>query len=228
MSTLKTIVYSIMEAIHEHHITDDHDISLEYIRKKINDINQKLIEERYRSGESLDYFYQEICCVDVLCKKRSCVINGETIYEDTITWYSDLTNLNTSLGWKAIKYIGNSDYASNQEFHRLSLSGFQSIKGRRWTGHKTFYFVNNTEVLYHNLPTTGIKKVCVLAILNDPTSACNWDDETTPYPTPDPYKLELLVKQDILSTFGISKDEVQDSRDTTGQQEIKQENKRQQ
>lgn len=208
----KEIAYSILEALYKHNIPDDADISLEYVKKKINDINVRLIEEQYRAGLSLDGFYQKMCCIEVKCEQTACTVDGIVIPSGDVLWYADIPMLNQKIGNKNIIFLG----LMNMEkpFRRMTFSGYTSNAKLDWLKGTEYTIIGN-KVYFKHLPTSGIKYICLVGILADPTTSCSWDEEKM-YPTPDPYKLELLVKQDILSTFAVlPKDVSQDGTDGT-------------
>jgi hypothetical protein len=209
--TYKEIVYSILESVYKYRITDDHDISVDWIKKKVVDINLRMVEEAYKKGESLDSYYQKSCCIEVKCNRLSCTIDGETVESGDVEWYSEISALNPKIGYRNIAFLGTSDM--KREFRRVSYSGFVSSGSLDWV-HGTTYTVIGNKILFKDLPETGTKMICMVRINADPTSVCDWNEDT-PFPTPDPYKLELMVKQDIFSSFNIPlKDEEQDSRDS--------------
>jgi hypothetical protein len=215
----KQIVYSVLESIYNHHITDDVDISIEFVKQKINDVNIRLIEEFDQQGRPLDMFYSKACCIDVVCEKDGCVIDGVTVPSGDIIWKADLPSLNQKVGWKNIAYFGNSDMRTN--FHRVTINSFTSGGVLEWS-RKTSYTIVGETAYFKNLPTSGISKLCIVGLFSNPTTVCNFDEES-PYPTPDAYKLELLVKQDILSTYPLKpKDEINDSRSNDPQSQNQQ------
>lgn len=218
--SLKAIVFSIMESISKFHITDDHDISEEWIMKKVDDVNGIILKDYMKQGLSLDGFYKSTCCITVACEEPYCTIDGQDIYSGTVRWYSDLPAVQESLGWKAIRYLGRDTFQN--AFTRVTQEGFISSDGAEWTGDKPTYFTIGNRAYFKNLSTTGISRICLIAILQNPTSICDYEDATDIYPTPDPFKLEMIVKQDILAMYGITKDEQADTRDTTGNQPIQQ------
>jgi hypothetical protein len=217
-STLKEIAYSVLESIRNFHIVDDNDISIDWIVKKINDINVKLVEADYKSGKNLEGYMQKQCCIEIICEKQYCTIDGVLVESGDVLWYSDVPTLNNKIGNGNIAYLGLSDMKT--AFRRTSMTG-STVSGKlEYGNNKTIYNVIGNKIFYNNLPTTGSKYVCMVGILEDPTTACNWDDDD-PYPTPDTYKLELLVKQDIMSSFNIPKDVINDAQDSLGTQPIK-------
>ncbi len=211
--TQKEIVYSVLESIYKFRIPDDFDISTEFVKKKIDDVNVRLLEEMHKQGESLDAFYQKMCCIEVKCTETACIIDGISIPSSDITWYAELPSLNQKIGTSNIAYFGTSDMKSN--FTKKSESGFFNNGELEWSKSPSYVIVGN-KAYFKDLPTTGNKFLCLIGILSSPSTACNFNDNT-PYPTPDAYKLELLVKQDIVSSLALMpKDEISDSRDGVG------------
>jgi hypothetical protein len=211
--TYKEIAYSILESLYGHNIIDDYNISIDFIKAKINDVNIRLQEEVFKQHDSLEAFYQKQCCIEVVCEKTSCVIEGEMVSSGDVVWYSEIPSLNPKIGWKNISYLGKSDMLKG--FKRVTFSGFMSGAQLDWTRGPIFTIVGN-KIYFRDLPTTGTRMLCMVAILANPILACNFNEDQ-PYPTPDAYKLELLVKKDILSTFpAMPTDEIQDSRDNVG------------
>lgn len=216
VKTQKELVFSILEKLHSFHITDDSKYSERWIAGKIDDINAVILDDYQKQGLPLDAFYQEVCCITIDCRQQSCVIDGVTVKTGDVIWYATLPNLNQKIGWKNIKYLGLPDIGTNgslSEFTRLTHDGFKSVRGRPWTAYETYFAIVAQEARFINLPTSGMKKICGLLILAQPTSACNWNDTTMAYPTPNPDKLVTLVIKDILSTISIPKDEINDQRD---------------
>lgn len=206
----KKIVYSILESINSHLISDDHDIALEFVADKVNDINIRLLEEQAKQGMSLDPFYKKTCCIEIKCERTSCVIDGKTVESGDVVWYSEIPSLNQKIGWKNISFLGPSNLSNG--YHRVPVTGFVSGAKLDWA-QKPIYTVTGNKIYYLNLPESGTKFICMVGIFSNPTNLCDFNEED-PYPTPDPYKLEMLVKQDILATYpNIPKDEYQDGRD---------------
>jgi len=212
--TLKEIVYSILESIYSHYITDDADISYEWVAAKAVDINVKLIEDAFNKKQSLDSFYQKMCCIEVKCQKNTCVIDGKVVPSGEVLWYSDIPKLNSNIGWKNISYLGLDNLKMG--FRRVTINSFET-EGRLDYQSRPTYYIAGEKMYFRDLPESGIKFICLIGILSDPTTACNWDDDNI-FPTPDAYKLELRVKQDILSTFPMMpKDQQNDGQDNLGE-----------
>ena len=210
--SLKKIVYSIKEALEGYNITDDTVYSNEYIADKVKDVRSTMIIDEIRNNIVDDGNYSQYCCLEVQCQNKSCTINGQTITSDEIEYYVELPRLVPNTGWNNIKYFGLIDMKT--PFSRKNVDGFLSLDGNKWTGKDPAYLVVDSHAYLANLPSSGIKFLCMIALLDDPIDECDWDEDDD-YPVSDVFKLEMLVKKDILSTFGIRADVEQDSRDTT-------------
>lgn len=210
---LKNIVETLKEELSGYHISDDNLFTDEYLVDKINSVRAVLIAEQFKESGIDGQFYQTICCNEVKCNSQGCTING-TFYKSGSTYfYIDLPPLIMKVGLKNIMYFGLDDYQT--QFARMSFDGYMSSDGALWTGKMPLYTVVDGMALMKNLPTPGLKYICIMALLSNPVDACNYD-ENDDYPVPDTYKLELLIKKDIMSLYGIVGDEINDSRDIKG------------
>ena len=207
--TISDLVHSILEAISGYEVTDDSIFSPRYIIDKINDVNATLIREALERGMVPDQFYKRVCCINVECLGVSCEINGRTVNSDTIIYKSEMQGLMQTIGEKALRYLGPDDMS--HPINRVGIDAFYLSDGRQWTADKPMFTIIGNDAFFKNL-SPATKFLCAIGIFADPTKTCNWNDDTSIYPTPDPYKLELRVKQDILSTFGIRPDDINDSK----------------
>ncbi len=211
--SLKKIVYSIKEELTGYNITDDVVFSNEYLIDKINDVREVIIKEHFKESGIDGQFYQTICCLEVKCFEHGCTLNGKFYKSGSIYWYVELPALIESVGWKNIMYFGLDDFKT--QFARNSFDAYLSNEGALWTSKMPIYTVVDGKAILKNLPTPGLRYICIMALLQNPQDACNWDEES-PYPVPDVHKLELLVKKDIMSLYGVIPDEKHDARDMKG------------
>lgn len=203
------IIDSIIEGLSAYNVTDDSVFTREFIGYKVDVMRETLIKNDFpKIG---DEYYQSMCCIEVLCLEQGCTVEGlGFIASGDVVWYSELPKLITDVGWKDIKYVGPPDYLEG--FTRMSLSGFQSHHGRLYTMGDIIYTRIGDRIYYANIdPKT--KYVCLIGLLSSPEDECDYD-ENQDYPVPDIMKLEIAVKRDILSTYGILPDSTQD---TSGQ-----------
>jgi hypothetical protein len=210
---LKNIVYTIKEELSGYKITDDTLFEDAYLVDKINGVREVLIAEQFRNKYIDPAFYQQLCCLEVLCDKSGCIIEGEFYPSGNNNHYLNIPSLINKVGFDNILYLGLDDMLT--QFTRTTTAGYVSSEGALWTKRGTIYLVLGDKILIKNLPNPGIKYLCMLGLLSDPTKSCNYD-ENEDYPVPDIYKLELLVKKDIMSVYGIVGDEINDARDIKG------------
>lgn len=209
--SLAKIIYSIKEQLSAYHVTDDTVYDDEFLADKIADVRSNLIYDEQQKKSLSDGYYQQICCLEVMCEEKTCTINGVDVSSGDVTYYIDLPALNERVGDINIKYLGLTDMLT--KFDQKSMDGFISLAGSPYTSGRPAYMRVGKRAYLRNLPTDGTRFLCIIGLLANPVNACDFSDEETPYPVPDVFKLELIVKRDILSTYGISADELQDSRD---------------
>lgn len=212
--TLNEIVSSIIEDVYGYHVTDDSELIPEIVKPKVLAINAKLVQEHFESGKDLTPLAQKICCIELECEKPSCVIDGVTVPTGDVIWKAELPALHPKLGDRAILYLGASDMQTN--FNKVSLSAFLANGKLEWSRSTKYTTVGNI-AYFKEITETGTARLCLLGVLANPTEACNWQDDTTIFPCPDVYKLELLVKKDIFASFpGISHDNASNATDELG------------
>lgn len=219
MKTLPAIIDSIKLALSNYNIIDDSKLDNEFIADKINDVRAILINDEFEKKKSVDdLYYQRTECIEVkLDSNKSCEVECEDTGINEI--YVTLPALLTRVGWINIKYLGTLDL--NKNFTRKSLAGLLASKFSKWTKNDTIYSVISIDTAILRNLSCPIGFVSMIGLFANPADVCDYDEGTDMYPVPDPYKLEMIVKQDILSTYGIPRDEKNDARDGTsdGQQQ---------
>ena len=210
---LKNIVHSIIEKLSKFKPTDDFQIPYKFIVDKVHDIRASMIREEWRNKNLSQEYYQLVCCIDVECEKAGCTINGMFISEGTKFYKATLPKLLSGVGDDNLLYLGT--IGLKNKYTRKSFDGWMNQAGNRWTAYNPNYTIIENEAYLKNLPT-ALKRICILAILDTPQTACDWNDETSEYPVPSEYRLEMLVVKDILSTWGIVTDEMNDSNANQG------------
>jgi hypothetical protein len=78
-----------------------------------------------------------------------------------------------------------------------------------WTGNKPYYTIVGTEFKVGNIPTTGLKYVCLIGILSNPLDGkCYTATENDPYPVPNHivHELELIAIKQLMSTLNVPPD----------------------
>ena len=207
MKTYREIVYSIIEFVSGFHVTDDNPFDESMIAKKVDDVRATLIKQQYIQQRHIeDLFYQE-CEVEIEEKSR----NKENAFGqpvELVQFYIEFPELMPNVGWENIKYLGKKDYTKT--YNRRSMGGIQAALGRYWSRNEVDYTVIGTSKAL----VKGEKEasdIITLALFKSPMDVpgMDWD---MGYPVPDPFKLEMIVKQDIASALGIPPDDTNDAR----------------
>lgn len=214
---LKNIVFSVVESLSAFKPTDDFDIPFKLIAEKADDIRLVLLREYYdRNIKIPEGFFQRVCCLELKCENRSCDGVLPSPYKE---WYVELPDIDINVG-NSIKYFGLIDM--DNPFTHTTFSGYSAVRGRRFTSGETFYTVLSTATGYRalvkNKPTMGTKYLCLIAALEHPQSACDFDEDVV-YPIPGNlvHKLEYLMIRHFSAGMSIPKDLLSDAADRLGQ-----------
>jgi len=192
-------------------LTDDSLLDPEFIEDQMDIMRASLIREDFDNKKMSDEYYQIVDCLEVQCESASeCTIDGITIESNEKFYYVNLPTLVTKIEWKNIKYLGTDKFGTRNNFVRKTLSGYIASAGNRYTGHNPLYTVVGEQAVLKNLPSLSPKFLTMVAILNDPLTACNYDAEDD-YPVPSVNKLQLLVLKQVLSAYGLTRDHINDA-----------------
>lgn len=211
VATLAQIGFSIRDQVKGFFSVDDERIDIEFVYKKVRDVRSVLIKNQLKEMRMLDpALYQEICCLEIKCKELECngIKTGKTEY------YVELPKLEYDLGSYTVKYLGSVDKMT--PFNRKSFQGFQYGQASLYTGDKPYYTIVGSTALLQNLPTTGAKFMCLVAILEDPLDGgCYTATENDPYPLSNAmvHELELIVIKQLLSVLPVQPDLRNDATD---------------
>jgi hypothetical protein len=203
MPTLAEIGFSIRNQAKGYFSSDDERIDIELIYKMVHQIRATLIKNLLREKRTIDNnFYQEICCLEVQCRNITCagVDSGEVEY------YVDAPSLE-DLGGHEVIYFGTAD--KRTEFSSRNYMGKLYGNYSAWTGNKPYYTIVGTEFKIGNIPTTGLKYVCLIGILSNPFEGkCYSLTENDPYPVPNHivHELELIAIKQLMSTLNVPPD----------------------
>ena len=191
MSTVREIIYKIKEKHSSFNVTDDYPITDELIYSFMNDVRESLIREEFNNTRKINkQYYQMICCNEIECYEDVCIYDGVEIKMEIDTFKVKLPQLVTNVGDLDLSYVG--DKSGGNPFFRFEFGQFASLESRMFTKNTHAYSIIGNELLLKNLYTDGQKFVCLLALLRDPSTACNWDEENS-YPLPSENKLIKLV-----------------------------------
>lgn len=207
MYSLQKKVEIIKEKVSGFHVTNTFPLTDEMIIDRCNVIRELLIQQNKKRLE--EQFYSMTCCLDVECMNFSCIVNGEEIISDVKLYKVELPDLITGVGNNNIKYFGK--VGLSKKFDRVPLDNFINNHASIWTGKNAMYTIIDNIAYLKNI-SSGLNKMCLVGLIKDPVSLCDYNYAETSYPVPQNYKLELLVVQDILASMGVYPDELNDTR----------------
>ena len=197
--TLRKLIAEIIEDLNKYKVTDDNPYDYELIRDKIINAHQSVLNKFAAGKQSLESFYQPLPCIELECYQNTCQVGGFVFSHKTTYYKATFPTLFNSLGYDNIKYFGAFDF--EKEINRVSIGGFMSSDGARFTSKNPIYTVIGDSAVIKGLPL-GMSRALLVAILLDPTQACDWDDDHD-FPTPSVNSIHIMVKQDIMSTQGV-------------------------
>ncbi len=207
--SLKAIIDSTKEIVSNFNLTDTFPVDDEWMMDKCDTIRELLIQQN--SKKLQQSMYQLVPCLEIVDVKPGCTINGIYIPTGDVMHKIVLPELVQGLGDDTIRYFGEADFKNS--FTNRPIEAFQREIRDRWTNRSIKYAIIGNEAYLKNIPC-GMKLAWLVAIVKHPTSVCGYEVETSEYPCPAEYKLELLLAQDILSSLGIQRDELNDQRNT--------------
>jgi len=198
MSTLAEIGFSIRNQVKGFFQSDDERIDIELIYKMVRQIRSVLIRERYKETQTVDdQMYQRICCIEVQCRNIQC--NG--VDSGVIEYYAEIPSLE-SLGGIEIKYVGTADMLHEFKYRNWSAKLYGDYSP--WTGNKPFYTQYDSQMILGNMPTKGMKYICMIVLLDDPIgTGCYLLTENDQYPISGNmiHQLELIAIKQLMSSL---------------------------
>lgn len=201
VKTLNDIVDSVEYSLSNYQLNGDFRVTKEFIRDKVIDIRTAIVREIKNRNKSIPPAFYEERIFDVSPGPDKKFMQEEI--EATVT----LSEIIHSLGFEAVMYFGVQGF--KRKFDQHSIEGLLTLKHDEYTGLRPAFAVLGNKAYIKNMPTAGMKKVSVLAVWANPL-------EDKLFPMPRDYKIEVMVKKDILSSFGIRIDEQKDELDLTG------------
>lgn len=214
--SLAEIGYSIRNQVKGFFSTDDERIDIQFIYDKCWDVRSVLLKDEYRQFKKInDQDFTSECCLEVQCNTITC--NG--INSGVKEFYVQIPKIEASLGQDAIKYFGTVN--KKIPFRRTNYSGHLYSEHETYTGRAPSFTLVDDKAMLKNMPTAGMKFICVIAVFEDPRNICNEDD---PFPIARHlvHKLELIVIQQLTSLIQIGPDETNNGRDNSPDQLQKQ------
>jgi hypothetical protein len=215
--TKKEMIFSILEGLNSYNISDDTVFDEDHIGYQIDIARISLIKEESIAKKLGESYYQSQCCIEVECEAEGCdVPEIGFVKSGDITYYAELPGLISFIGYDNIKYLGGPGW--NNPFYKVPFSTFVQGTTGIWTTGKPIFTEISGKVLFKNLPTDGLKYICLLGLLESPESSCEYDEEK-PYPVSDPLKIEIIVIKNLLSRLGINYKEKNDASPDLQQQQ---------
>jgi len=206
--SLAEVGYSIRNQIKGFFSGDDERIDIQLIYDKCWDVRSVLLKDEYRQFKKInDQDFTTECCLEVQCGNLVC--NG--IDSGVKEFYITIPKIEASLGQDGIKYFGTVD--KMHPFRRSNFQGFMFSGYEKYTGKVPTFTLVDDKAILKNLPTQGLKYVCLIAVFEDPRNICSEDD---PFPIARHlvHKLELIVIQQFTSLIQIGPDEKNEGRDS--------------
>jgi len=206
--SLKGIAYSVLELISGFNITDDNPIPIPWLIDLAVKLNETIVIDYFNEKVSVSGMYSTIDGLEIKEVAASEIeLSGMRFVSNQKLFYSDVPDLVDRIGWKNISYLGSVDFT--EEFSRRSLSGFSNVKTQRWR-FPLYTHVGN-KIYYKFLPTNQSMAVKMVALLKDQRNEIGFNESTTIFKTPSPFKLEMLMVKHIASAYGVPVDALNDA-----------------
>lgn len=217
--TIDEIVYSILERLSGFNLTDDFRISPLQIEKLAGSVRETLIREEFKAGMLSSDYYQRYDCVKLTKGERSC-----KHLETSVVQYEGHSGSIPSL----ISGVGN----ANLILVQIGQNAYSPLPPQVFFSNYNFGYgrkIRTYTIIDEIMFAKGMEEcsgeniyAAIIALFSDPLSVmtCGVNRNKMKYPVPSDYKLEILMMKDILSTFNISPDVLNNTRDdTVGQKE---------
>jgi len=177
---------------------DDTRIHDRFIDDKIHDARNSILEDYSRSNPIDDSVYQKDCCLEIQCEELEC----DGILTGTKQYYVNIKPLLSINGTTFVRYVGSVDLKHSATEVPLTAWGLEDT----WTGNLFSYTrVTSDKMILRNLPTQGMKYLCVIAVFQSPEITCTeWKDKAYPIPGSLIRKLEYDVVQILIKPFLVS------------------------
>ena len=206
MKSLREIVYSIIEFSSGFQVTDDNPLEPQLIADKVDDVRATLIKQEYVQHRKIDDTYFQRVPVEIV---EDDISSDANLVEFKVNFPPVMSNL----FWDNIKYLGKK--TMKEGYNRRTTNEYSVGNHRRWTHNFVDYtLIGADTALIRNEKVA--KDIKIIAIFKSPSKVPGFDWDK-PYPTPDPFKLEMIVKQDIYPSLRIPPDEENDARHNSEQ-----------
>jgi len=200
--SINKIVESIM--IDFRQVTDEDYLATKrnYIIDKIHAIRATLIRDEYESSKRIDKQFYMKYSTSIVCQRNEFIINNITFTSKSYLYTAELPTLIQGVGDKNILFIGTDDYSTS--FILKGFGGFQASSYNLHTSAMPLATLLGNTLLLKNVPKS-MMALYTHILPYDPTEIPGFDNDSD-YPCSSIYKLELLLKKDLLSTWGLPLD----------------------
>lgn len=210
MATVNEILHQVKERDSSFNITDDYKVDDELIIAMMNNTRSTLLRELYNDkGYISAEFYQMNCCYEIECVEGFCEYNGVEIGDGEFGYQVKLKPHVTGLNGLEIRHIGNR--LGSLKFTKMSFDSFNSLESRKWTPKTKAATIVGDLMFLKNIPTAGMKFVCLLELLEDPRTACDWRNDESTYPVPSAQKLIDMVLYRLMTSGRVPDDKLQNA-----------------
>lgn len=191
--TLWQIRDSVIDELRGGYRIDDNRIDPEFVVDKVNDMRARLLESYIKENGPDESMYQYDCCLEIVCEDIKC--DGRILKQQTIVNISPLLSV---AGKLYIRFVGSQDFTTS--FSYLPMQSIQNSGEALWTkSTPTYTPVGINKLLLRNLPTEGMKWICVVSIYSNPNISCkDWKEKPYPIPAPLRTKLEYDLVQMLI------------------------------
>jgi hypothetical protein len=217
----KLIIQDIQEVLSSFVPTDDvlQRFDEDVIGSKLQDIRLTVMNDDFKERKKLlEGWYSRTCCHEILCRDVNCTILGgvPALMKEYYLDFNDV-NINRDLPG-SIKFLivpTKEPYTITFQEYEMYLAQDNAAYSRNMP---VFTVIEDSDAgliaPIKNLPTLGLKYVCIYAINNAPNQECEFDEDAT-YPIPGilVHKVEYLTIKHFLAAMGIPVDMINDAND---------------
>ena len=211
MNTIEKIIDQIIERHSAYLVTDDYPVDRELIKDMCNDIRESLIRDSYRRTGMIDQrFYVRKCCFEIVCHNDDCSVDGITIPSGHTEYKVVLPEMVSGIGKQDLIYVG--DNTGLYRFTEKSYGSFVRSDNALFTSGKPIFTRFTGMIFLKNLPTAGMKFICLNYLPKDPTVSCNMTTSDE-YPVPSTTSLIEMVLDKLITDSMGQKDNTNDTDD---------------
>lgn len=231
----KLIIQDIQEALSSFVPSDDvlQRFDEDVIGSKLQDIRLTVMHDDFKERKRLlEGWYSRTCCHTIECRDVSCtILDGVPALMKE--YYLDLNeaNINRDLPG-SVKFL----LVPSTKPYTIPYADYQMYLAQDYAAYTRnqpiFTIIEDSDAgliaPIKNLPTSGLKNVCIYAINNSPNQECEFDEDAT-YPIPGilVHKVEYLVIKHFLAAAGIPQDVLNDANDLRQMQQQRQQQQQQ-